>query len=65
MASCKKCGSSTLFARRVPALEVTLRRPGLVYESYCPICAWCGGDIRTVTAEAVELRRQGQQLATG
>jgi hypothetical protein len=63
MKSCKKCGSQTLFFRRVSALEVTLPRPALLFEAYCPICSWSGGAIHSTPTDAVALRRQGQDLA--
>jgi hypothetical protein len=64
MECCKKCGSRTLFFRRVAALEVTLRKPAYMFESYCPLCAWCGGTIPSLHADERELRRRGQELAT-
>jgi hypothetical protein len=62
MDACKKCGSGTLFLRRVAALEVTLRRPAFVYESYCPICAWSSRILQAVPddtrlPDAGELRK--------
>jgi hypothetical protein len=63
MDCCKKCGSQTLFFRRVAALEITLRRPALVYETYCPICSWCGGALQSTASDAPDLRRRGQELA--
>jgi hypothetical protein len=64
MDSCKKCGSHTMFLRRVAALEVTLPRPAYLYETYCPICAWCGGAIQALHPETSHVRRRGQELAS-